>query len=101
MRLTVNRTTIVLIVFLLFGGYLLWQEHSHHIWPYLPWLIFLACPLLHFFMHGGHGHGGHGHGGHGHGGHAPDQDDARVPRDVSDAEPPKSARVPEIGGRHE
>jgi hypothetical protein len=28
----------------------------------LPWLILLACPLLHVFMHGGHaGHGGHDH----------------------------------------
>ena len=91
MNLTFNRTTVTVGAFLLFGGYLLWQEHSAHLWPYLPWLIFLACPLLHFFMHGGHGHGGH----------APNQDDARVPRDVSDAEPPKSARVPEIGGCHE
>ena len=91
MNLTFNRTTVTVGAFLLFGGYLLWQEHSAHIWPYLPWLIFLACPLLHFFMHGGHGHGDH----------APKQDDTRIPRDVSDAEPPKSARVPEIGGRHE
>jgi hypothetical protein len=27
----------------------------------LPWLLILACPLMHVFMHGGHGgHGGHG-----------------------------------------
>ena len=25
---------------------------------YLPWLLVLACPLMHLFMHGGHGHGG-------------------------------------------
>jgi hypothetical protein len=26
----------------------------------LPFLFLLACPLLHLFMHGGHGsHGGH------------------------------------------
>jgi hypothetical protein len=24
---------------------------------YLPWLLLLACPLLHVFMHGGHRHG--------------------------------------------
>jgi hypothetical protein len=24
----------------------------------LPFLLFLACPLMHLFMH--HGHGGHG-----------------------------------------
>jgi hypothetical protein len=26
--------------------------------PYLPFLLLLACPLMHLFMH--HGHGGHG-----------------------------------------
>ena len=27
----------------------------------LPWLLLLACPFLHVFMHGGHrGHGGAG-----------------------------------------
>lgn len=41
--------------------YFLVTEHWAHIFPYLPWLLFLACPLLHLFMHGGHG--GHGHGG--------------------------------------
>jgi hypothetical protein len=23
----------------------------------LPWLLILACPLMHLFMHHGHGHG--------------------------------------------
>ena len=41
--------------------------------PYLPWLLILAIPLMHVFMHGRHGaHGGMGgcggHGSHG-GGH--------------------------------
>jgi hypothetical protein len=26
----------------------------------LPYLVFLACPLMHIFMHGGHGHGHQG-----------------------------------------
>ena len=25
---------------------------------YWPWLLVLACPLMHFFMHHGHGHHG-------------------------------------------
>lgn len=41
----------------------LWQEHQAHLLGALPWLILLACPLLHVFMHGGHG--GHGHDGRG------------------------------------
>jgi hypothetical protein len=27
----------------------------------LIYLPLLACPLMHFFMHGKHGHGGHDH----------------------------------------
>lgn len=43
---------------------LLWEEHQVHLLGALPWLILLACPLLHVFMHGGHGHGGKGGPGH-------------------------------------
>lgn len=39
--------------------FLLWEEHQGHLLGALPWLIVLACPLMHLFMHGGHGsHGG-------------------------------------------
>ena len=42
------------------GGYLI-AEHRAHVAGVLPFLIILACPLLHMFMHGGHGgHGDHG-----------------------------------------
>ncbi|WP_323002704.1 DUF2933 domain-containing protein [Denitromonas sp.] len=49
-----------------FGGFaalaalLLAFEHRMHLSGligWLPWLILLACPLMHVFMHGGHGHG--------------------------------------------
>ncbi|HEX9878371.1 MAG TPA: DUF2933 domain-containing protein [Gammaproteobacteria bacterium] len=40
------------------AGYLLLSEHQAHVIAALPWLILLACPLLHVFMHRGHGHGG-------------------------------------------
>jgi hypothetical protein len=37
-------------------------EHRAHLFGVLPYLFLLACPLMHFFMHGRHGkHGGHGH----------------------------------------
>jgi hypothetical protein len=52
------RPNIVLIVFLAIAGFYLVTEHSAHLLGWLPWLLLLACPLLHFFMHGGHG--GHG-----------------------------------------
>ena len=44
--------------FLLVAGYFLLTEHRAHVVPYLPFLLLLACPLMHMF----HGHGGHGHG---------------------------------------
>ena len=58
-----SRAGLVLIVFLIIGGALLFTEHRAHVLGLLIWLPLLACPLMHFFMHGGHGHGGHG--GHG------------------------------------
>ena len=60
------RHYVGIVGFLLVAGYFLWTEHEAHIrtaLPYLPWLLLLACPLIHVFMHGGHGgHGGHAHG---------------------------------------
>ena len=53
-----SRGGIVLIGFLLIAGYFLVTEHSAHLAlaiPYLPFLLLAACPLLHVFMHGGHG----------------------------------------------
>lgn len=55
--------------FLAIAGYFLFTEHRAHVLPYLPFLLLLACPLMHFFMHRGHGHGHGGHGGGGGGGH--------------------------------
>jgi hypothetical protein len=39
----------------LLGGYLvIW--HGAHLAAVLPFLVLAACPLMHIFMHGGHGH---------------------------------------------
>ena len=36
-------------------------NHGAHLWEVAPFLIILACPLMHLFGHGGHGdHSGHG-----------------------------------------
>ena len=45
--------------FSLIAAYFIITEHRAHVVQFLPILLLLACPLLHFF----HGHGGHG--GHG------------------------------------
>lgn len=39
-----------------FVSYFLLMEHSEHLFEFLPYLILLLCPLMHLFMHGGHGH---------------------------------------------
>ena len=31
-------------------------EHVDHVLSALPYLLILACPVMHFFMHGKHGH---------------------------------------------
>ena len=59
---TKSRARWVFIAFVLIMAYLLISEHQAHFVQALPYLLLLACPLLHVFMHGGHGsHGGHGH----------------------------------------
>lgn len=55
--------------FLVLAAFYLVAEHRAHLLGALPWLLLLACPLMHLFMH----HGGHRHG---HGGH----DDTPSPR---------------------
>jgi hypothetical protein len=54
---------LTLLVAMAVGGFYLVTEHTAHLLGVLPYLLFLACPLMHVFMHGGHHHGGHGHSG--------------------------------------
>lgn len=54
------------VAFALIAAYFLTAEHKAHLLGWLSaygiWLLVLACPLLHLFMHRGHGsHGSHGH----------------------------------------
>lgn len=51
-----SRVGLVLIGFLVIAGALLFTEHQAHVLGLLIWLPLLACPLMHVFMHGGHGH---------------------------------------------
>ena len=43
-------------------GLLLLTDHRQHLLDFLPFLILLACPLMHLFMH--HGHGTRSHDSH-------------------------------------
>lgn len=51
----------IFIGFLLVAGYFLIMEHKAHlagVLGVLPFLLLLACPLMHLFMHHGHRHDG-------------------------------------------
>ena len=52
-------------VFLAIAVFFLWEEHSAHILGALPYALLLLCPLMHYFMHGGHRGHGSDHKGHG------------------------------------
>lgn len=42
--------------FLIIAGFFLFTEHRAHLFGILPYILILACPLMHLFHHG-HGHG--------------------------------------------
>jgi hypothetical protein len=54
-----SRTGIATLVAVSVLGFLIYTGHSAHLMGALPYLLILACPLMHIFMHGGHG--GHHH----------------------------------------
>ncbi len=58
--------------FLVVAAFFLLTEHLAHVFGALPYLLLLACPLMHFLGHG-HGHGGHG-------GHKGEEPTANPPR---------------------
>jgi len=41
------------------AAFFLLAEHRAHLFGALPFLLILACPLMHLFMHRGHGTHGH------------------------------------------
>ena len=54
MRITIH--IFWLVIPAVFGlGLLLLGDHREHVLDFLPFLILLVCPLMHFFMHHGSG----------------------------------------------
>jgi len=52
----------VLVGFLAIAAFFLIAEHKAHVLPFLPFVLLLACPLMHVFMHRGHSdHDDHDH----------------------------------------
>lgn len=56
-----RRANWALLGFIAVIGFFLLTEHRAHLLGILPYLLLLACPLMHLFHHG-HGGGGHDHG---------------------------------------
>jgi hypothetical protein len=50
-----KKTWIVIFIVGLIGLILLLRNHTSHLLVALPYLVLLACPLMHIFMHKGHG----------------------------------------------
>ena len=50
-----SRAGLTLIAFLVIAAFFLITEHTAHFFGFLPYTLLLLCPLLHMFMHHGHG----------------------------------------------
>ena len=53
-----SRYGLGLLVFGAVAAYFLLTEHRAHFFGALPFLLLLACPLMHVVMHRGHGKNG-------------------------------------------
>jgi hypothetical protein len=56
-----SRAFFVCATLLVIAGVLLWTEHLAHALGILPYLLIIACPLMHMFMHGRHAGPAHHH----------------------------------------
>lgn len=54
-----SRTGIVTCAAVAILGFLVYADHTAHLLGFAPYLLLLACPLMHIFMHRGHGHHHH------------------------------------------
>lgn len=50
-----SRLRLVLPAVPAVAALLLWEEHQAHVLGALPYALLLLCPLMHLFMHAGHG----------------------------------------------
>lgn len=50
-----STTNLMMLLCMLVMGYWAYSYSQNPEAGYFPYLILLLCPLMHFFMHGGHG----------------------------------------------
>jgi hypothetical protein len=81
-KLNSSALTLGFCVFLAIAAFFLRTEHRAHLFGILPYLILLACPFIHLFMH--RGHRSHGHGDHGPGRHGGKRNTGTIPREAGD-----------------
>ena len=81
-----SRYAFGLLVMGAIAGYFLLSEHRAHFFAALPFLLLLACPLMHIFMH--RGHGGHGGRHAQHPGHEQGSSTAAAPQGPKTGEQP-------------
>ena len=60
-RSKLTASSVAFYGFLAIAAFYLITEHRAHTLGWLPWLLILACPVLHIFMHRKHGAHGHNH----------------------------------------
>ncbi|MBM3600840.1 MAG: DUF2933 domain-containing protein [Alphaproteobacteria bacterium] len=53
-----SKSLLVILGFLAIAAFFVMTEHRAHLYGAVPYLLLLACPLMHLFMH--RDHGGHG-----------------------------------------
>lgn len=70
--------------FVLVALFFLLSEHRAHLFGLLPFLLLAACPVLHFFHHGGHG----------------DNEGEPPPAGPGERPPARAAEAPEHSGHH-
>jgi len=51
-----SRTGIAILLVVAVLAFLIYTEHTAHLLGAIPYLLILACPLMHIFMHRGHQH---------------------------------------------
>ena len=83
-----SKGTVVACAVVAVIGLLMLTGHRAHVLGALPYLLLLACPLMHIFMHGGHGHRSHYHAHH-----------ADSAGETTDGDHTESSTTTEQGGR--
>lgn len=88
-----NKGHVIAAIVLSVVGFLVYTGHGAHLMGFFPYLLILACPLMHVFMHHGHYHEGHAQ----HGGEGCCGGSSEKPTDSADR--PQGDNTPHQGGQ--